>query len=79
MRYRFSFLTLGHRLSDPRTSALSPSDPPDAHAVVKRHIKLLHEYNEIKDIGQGLMGLIADSKGMRYVDVQSEFGIVPSD
>ncbi|KAL2825584.1 hypothetical protein BDW59DRAFT_70915 [Aspergillus cavernicola] len=47
-------------------------DPSD---TVKRHIRLLHEYNEIKDVGQGLMGLIADARGVRQVDVQKEFGV----
>jgi DNA repair protein Swi5/Sae3 len=47
----------------------------DPSTTVKRHIRLLHEYNEIKDIGQGLMGLIADARGMRQVDVQRDFGV----
>ncbi|KAL4909475.1 hypothetical protein BDW74DRAFT_146653 [Aspergillus multicolor] len=48
------------------------NDPSD---TVKRHIRLLHEYNEIKDVGQGLMGLIADARGVRQIDVQKEFGV----
>ncbi|KAL3476098.1 Swi5-domain-containing protein [Aspergillus californicus] len=47
----------------------------DPSETVKRHIRLLHEYNEIKDVGQGLMGLIADARGVRQVDVQKEFGV----
>ncbi|KAL5362737.1 Swi5-domain-containing protein [Aspergillus floccosus] len=47
----------------------------DPAATVQRHIRLLHDYNEIKDIGQGLMGLIADARGMRQIDVQKEFGV----
>ena len=27
------------------------------------------EYNELKDMGQGLMGLIADQRGARIVEV----------
>ncbi|KAF2742250.1 Swi5-domain-containing protein, partial [Sporormia fimetaria CBS 119925] len=46
-----------------------------AHKIVKKHIKLLHEYNEIKDVGQGLMGLIADQRGVRIIEIQEEFGI----
>jgi hypothetical protein len=46
-----------------------------ANKIVKEHIKLLHEYNELKDVGQGLMGLIADQRGVRIVEVQEEFGI----
>ncbi|KAJ5061343.1 Swi5-domain-containing protein [Bipolaris maydis] len=60
-------------------------EPTDAHImtaankVVKEHIKLLHEYNELKDVGQGLMGLIADQRGVRIVEVQEEFGIDAED
>ncbi|KAJ5320577.1 hypothetical protein PENANT_c033G11172 [Penicillium antarcticum] len=46
----------------------------DPTATVKRHIRLLHEYNEIKDIGQGLMGLIAEGRGVRQIEVEREFG-----
>lgn len=44
-----------------------------AHARIKEHIALLHKYNEIKDIGQGLMGLIADQRGVRVVEVMESF------
>ncbi|KAJ4367021.1 hypothetical protein N0V83_007551 [Neocucurbitaria cava] len=50
-----------------------------ASKIVKDHIKLLHEYNELKDVGQGLMGLIADQRGVRIVEVQDEFGIDAND
>jgi hypothetical protein len=50
-----------------------------ANKIVKEHIKLLHEYNELKDVGQGLMGLIADQRGVRIVEVQEEFGIDAED
>ncbi|KAI9924402.1 hypothetical protein ASPWEDRAFT_179095 [Aspergillus wentii DTO 134E9] len=51
----------------------------DPSTTVKRHIRLLHEYNEIKDVGQGLMGLIADARGVRQIDVQREYGIGDKD
>ena len=72
--------TLTHTDSGASTSAIS-SSPPDtavlgvARNIIAQHIKLLHTYNEIKDIGQGLMGLIADARGVRIVEVQEEFGI----
>lgn len=50
-----------------------------ANKIVKGHIKLLHEYNELKDVGQGLMGLIADQRGVRIVEVQDQFGIDAND
>ncbi|PGH08574.1 hypothetical protein GX51_01093 [Blastomyces parvus] len=51
----------------------------DATAIVQRHIRLLHEYNEIKDIGQGLMALIAEARGVRHVEVQRDFGLEAGD
>jgi DNA repair protein Swi5/Sae3 len=51
----------------------------DPSETVKRHIRLLHEYNEIKDVGQGLIALIADARGMRQVDVEREFGVCEKD
>ncbi|OOQ87640.1 Mating-type switching protein swi5 [Penicillium brasilianum] len=51
----------------------------DPSETVKRHIRLLHEYNEIKDIAQGLMGLIAEARGVRQVDVQREYGVKEQD
>jgi hypothetical protein len=50
-----------------------------ANKIVKDHIKLLHEYNELKDVGQGLMGLIADQRGVRIVEVNEEFGVGEGD
>jgi hypothetical protein len=47
--------------------------------MVNKHIKLLHEYNEIKDVAQGLMGMIADRRGVRIVEIQNEFGITSND
>ncbi|KAF2184705.1 Swi5-domain-containing protein [Zopfia rhizophila CBS 207.26] len=63
-------------------STAAPSDTEimaAANKIVKKHIKLLHEYNEIKDVGQGLMGLIADQRGVRIVEVQDEFGVGSKD
>lgn len=50
-----------------------------ANSIVKEHIKLLHEYNELKDVGQGLMGLIADQRGVRIIEVQEDFGMDAKD
>jgi len=73
-------------IEDDDDSSRGPSDGPTdaevmtaANKIVKTHIKLLHEYNEMKDVGQGLMGLIADSRGVRIVEVQDEFGIDAKD
>jgi DNA repair protein Swi5/Sae3 len=50
-----------------------------AKAVIARHIKLLHDYNAIKDVGQGLMGIIADGRGVRAKEVQEDFGMEEGD
>ena len=50
-----------------------------ANAVIKDHIRLLHEYNEIKDIGQGLMGLVAEGRGVRIKAVMEDFGMGEKD
>ncbi|MCJ1247283.1 hypothetical protein MMC30_004497 [Trapelia coarctata] len=52
---------------------------PNAAQTVQEHIKLLHTYNEIRDIGQGLLGMIADNRGVRIKDVYGEFGVGEGD
>jgi hypothetical protein len=42
---------------------------------VKNHIKLLHDYNDIRDVGQGLIGMIADNRGVRVGELYAEFGV----
>jgi hypothetical protein len=44
---------------------------------VKTHILLLHQYNEIRDVGQGLMGMVAENRGVRISElyVEGEFGV----
>lgn len=50
-----------------------------ANGVVKKHISLLHAYNGIRDVGQGLMGLIAEQRGVRVKDVMADFGVGEGD
>jgi len=58
------------RLSDITTQLKHP-----AAVTVKRHIKLLHDYNDIKDVGQGLIGMIADNRGVRIGELYDDFGV----
>ncbi|ESA42489.1 Swi5-domain-containing protein [Neurospora crassa] len=55
------------------------SQPPEE--TVQTHIELLKEYNDMKDIGQQLIGLIADNKGLSigalYEDGQ--YGVTADD
>ncbi|XP_051907702.1 DNA repair protein SWI5 homolog isoform X1 [Hippocampus zosterae] len=39
------------------------------------HIDMLHEYNDIKDIGQSLLGRIAALRGTTTRDLYSHFGL----
>lgn len=48
-------------------------------AKMKLHVKQLQQYNDLKDIGQQLIGLIAEKKGVRIVEVQREFGVDGND
>ena len=50
-----------------------------ANAKIKSQIRQLQQYNDIKDIGTQLMGLIAEKRGCRIAEVQEEFGINPDD
>ena len=50
-----------------------------ANAAIKEHITLLHRYNEIKDIAQGLMGLMAEGRGVQIKVVMEEFGMGEGD
>ncbi|KAL8174683.1 UNVERIFIED_CONTAM: swi5-like zinc finger protein [Gekko kuhli] len=40
-----------------------------------RHITLLHEYNEIKDAGQMLLGRLAVIRGVTTKELYPEFGL----
>ncbi|KAL1995244.1 hypothetical protein VTN49DRAFT_1431 [Thermomyces lanuginosus] len=53
--------------------------PETMHQTVQTHIRLLHRYNEIRDVGQGLLGLLAEARGVRMADVSKEFGVNPED
>lgn len=46
-----------------------------AAETVKKHIKLLHDYNDIRDVGQGLVGMIADNRGVTIGTLYDEFGV----
>ncbi|MCJ1310161.1 hypothetical protein MMC25_003822 [Agyrium rufum] len=50
-----------------------------AAETVRAHIKLLHDYNEIRDVGLGLIGMIAEQRGLRMKDVLGEFGVGEGD
>ena len=46
-----------------------------AQGIVNRHIRQLAQYNELKDTALGLMGLIAEERGVLMGNVTKEFGV----
>ncbi|KND02227.1 uncharacterized protein SPPG_02709 [Spizellomyces punctatus DAOM BR117] len=58
-------------------SALRPG--VDVEEMLNSHIKLLHEYNEIKDVGQMLIGKCAEQNGTTTRSMYGEFGLDPDD
>ncbi|KAK6541483.1 hypothetical protein TWF694_007292 [Orbilia ellipsospora] len=50
-----------------------------AKATIQRHIKLLHDFNEIRDVGLHLIGMIADERGVGLKQVLGEFGVTEKD
>ncbi|TID19363.1 hypothetical protein E6O75_ATG06701 [Venturia nashicola] len=67
----------------PLPAPIAPDDDAklmaEAREVIKDHIGRLHRYNEIRDVGQGLIGMIADQRGKRIVDCMDEFGVEVGD
>ena len=51
----------------------------DPQSLVNNHIRLLHQYNEIRDVAQSLMGIIAEQRGVRVLDIYKDFGIGDGD
>ncbi|KAI8900270.1 Swi5-domain-containing protein [Globomyces pollinis-pini] len=54
-------------------------EPIPIEDYMKEHIKLLHQYNEIKDIGQMLLGLCAEREGTTTKDMYTKFNLDMSD
>ncbi|KAL8659084.1 MAG: hypothetical protein Q9226_000612 [Calogaya cf. arnoldii] len=52
---------------------------PDPHQTVSNHIKLLREYNDIRDIGTGLMGVIANNRQVPMKRVYQDFHVDEQD
>lgn len=51
----------------------------ESKEVIKQRIDLLQRYNEIKDIGTALIGMIAEAKQQRMADAMTDFGLEHDD
>ena len=47
----------------------------DPAAAVRRHIRLLHDYNEIRDVALNFVGKIAEKERCRTIDVLRDYGM----
>lgn len=47
----------------------------DVQMTIKRHIDLLHRYNEIKDTVQAMMGKVAYTRGLMTADLYTDYGL----
>jgi len=54
-------------------------DGVDADRIVKRHISLLHDYNEAKDATQVLIGKLAQMKGVTIRQIHEDLGLPLTD
>ncbi|KAI4271559.1 MAG: hypothetical protein LQ337_005934, partial [Flavoplaca oasis] len=52
---------------------------PDPHRTVSNHIKLLRDYNDIRDIGTSLMGVIANNRQVPMKRVYQDFHLDEKD
>lgn len=52
-----------------------------ADTTVNNHIQLLRRYNKTKDVGQQLIGLIAEDRGVsiRTLYHDGDYGVYPDD
>ena len=66
-------------IAEAKSDTPNPSRNKNAAETVKTHIRLLHQYNEIRDIGSGLLGMIADNRGVRVGEVFEEYGVAGKD
>ncbi len=47
----------------------------DIEEIIRNQIHLLHDYNELKDIGQMLLGKYAEIQGTTTAEMYNEFGL----
>jgi Swi5 len=69
-----------HTVSNPPLTAAQVAEATEfSRSTIQEHIRLLQQYNQIRDIGQGLIGMVAERKKARVRDCQEDFGITDGD
>ncbi|KAL9090132.1 MAG: hypothetical protein Q9165_005412 [Trypethelium subeluteriae] len=59
----------------------TPDSTPDAEkiqrckAIIDTYVRSLHDFNEMKDLAQGLVGLVAERRGVRMQELLKEYGV----
>ncbi|KAF3915449.1 hypothetical protein ABW21_db0200133 [Orbilia brochopaga] len=85
IQYRDSLLNkiaaLESELADvtAQTSTMTAKLENPAKSTIQQHIKLLHDFNEIRDVGLHMIGMIADERGVGLKTVLGEFGVTEKD
>ncbi|KAJ6123556.1 hypothetical protein N7471_010873 [Penicillium samsonianum] len=79
LRASIASLEARHAVLEASLTSVTTQLIDNPNTTCERYTQLLHEYNDIKDVGQGLMGLIADARGVRQVEVEKEFGVSEED
>jgi hypothetical protein len=51
----------------------------EIETTLRNQIQLLHDYNELKDIGQMLLGKLAELQGTTSASLYEDFGLSLSD
>ncbi|XP_067660705.1 DNA repair protein SWI5 homolog [Haliotis asinina] len=68
-------LNLHARLSEVETQVQQLIDEGYRQEELQTHIEKLHEYNEIKDTGQMILGRIATMEAVRTKDLYERYGL----
>ncbi|KAM7202593.1 Swi5 domain containing protein [Naviculisporaceae sp. PSN 640] len=67
--------------TSPTAADNQPSSAQSPEEIVQKHIRLLKEYNDMKDIGQQMIGLVAENRGVPIGSLyeSGEYGVTADD
>ncbi|KAI4204420.1 MAG: hypothetical protein LQ350_001177 [Teloschistes chrysophthalmus] len=79
---RAKIATLETRIDDTRVKldhATAKLKHPDPNQTVNHHIKLLRQYNDVRDIATGLMGIMAEHRQLPMKRIYQDLGLDEKD